>query len=309
MHPSRTRSSGWDVQNASMAGADVAPDHHADVVSLGTIGTRPGDIDPRLRQMPSTSTPRILVSEAGPGGYGLSRALTTTGQVCWVVAPSLIPTKPGDRVKTTRRDAITLARLLRSGALTPVDVPQGEDAAMRDLCRARAETLRALKAAPCQRTALLRRHARRAPGRAPWRPAHRRWLSEGVGPTPTPPRVCPASVRAGTDHPARLARLAPARTDQGPTWRLAPVGDALPARRGGPCPVAVTPVAARGARTRFDPPRPLRHSRGCTPSAYATGARRPPGGSTTTGHRPARRALVAGAWASRSPANSSRHRP
>jgi len=309
MHQSRPLSIGWDVQKASMAVASVAQEHHADVVSLGTSGTRPGDIDPRLRQMPSTSPHRILVSEAGPCGSGLSRSLTTKGQVCWGVAPSLLPQKPGDRVKTHRRDASTLARLLRSGDLPPVEVPQGEDAAMRDLCRAREETLRALQAAQCQRTAVLRRHALRSPGRATWRPAHLRWLSAVVCPTPTPPLVCQASVRAVTDHTARLARLAHALTDQVPTWRLAPVVDALQARRGVPCTVAVPTVAARGARTRFDHPRPLMHSLGCTPSADATGERRPPGGSTTTGHRHARRALVAGAWASRSPANISRHRP
>jgi transposase len=94
------------------------------------------------------------------------------------VAPSLIPKKPGDRVKTNRRDAIKLARLMRSGDLTPVSVPQVEEAAMRDLGRARAEALRARKAAPLRRTAFLLRHALRSTGRAPWRPAHLRGRRE-----------------------------------------------------------------------------------------------------------------------------------
>ena len=93
MHQSSTLYIGLDVHKESIAVAYVAQEHHADVVSLGTSGTRPGDIDPRLRQMPSTSPHRILVSEAGPCGSGLSRSLTTKGQVCWGVAPSLLPPK------------------------------------------------------------------------------------------------------------------------------------------------------------------------------------------------------------------------
>jgi transposase len=252
MHQSRTLSIGLDVHKASIAVAYVAQEHHAEVVALGTIGTRQCDIDPLIRKMPSKSQHRIFVSEAGPCGYGLCRSLTHKGHVCWVVAPSLLPTKPGDRVTTNRCDAITLARLMRSGDLPPVSVPQVEDAAMRDLCRARADTIRALKAAKCQRTAFLLRHAIRSTGRATWRPAHLRWRSEVVCPTPAQQSVFQAYVRAVTDHTERLARLEQARTDQVQTWRLAPVVDALQALRGVPCPVAVTTVAALGDLTRFD---------------------------------------------------------
>jgi len=180
---------------------------------------------------------------------------------------------------------------------------------MRDLGRARAEALRALTTAPCRLNALLRRHALRDPGRATWGPAPLRWLSAVVCPTPAQQSGCPAYLRAVPDHTARLARLDQARTDQGQPWRLAPVVDALQALRGGQGPVAVPTGAALGARTRFEPPRQLRHALGVTPSAYSTGERRRQGGSTQTGHRQARRALVDGAWASRSPATGSRHLP
>jgi transposase len=309
MHQSRTLSIGWDVHNESIAVAYVAQAHHAAVVFLGNIGTRQCDIDPRIRQMQSTSTHLLFVYEAGPCGDWLSRSLTTKGHVCWVVAPSLSPKKPGDRGNTNRRDALTLARLLRSGDRTPVDVPQVEDAAMRDLCRARAETIRALQAAQFQRKALLLRHAIRSTGRATWSPAHLRWLREVVCPTPAPQSVCQAYVRAVTDHTARLARLEHARTDQGQPWRRAPGVDALQALRGGQCTGAVTTGAARGDRTRCDHPRQLLHSLGFTPSAYSTGERRHQGGRTKTGHSHARRALVEGAWASRDPATISRHLP
>jgi len=167
---------------------------------------------------------------------------------------------------------------------------------MRDLCRARDETIRALQAVQCQRKAFLLRHDIRSTGRATWRPAHLRWLSEVVCPTPAQQIGCQAYIRAVTDHTERLARLEQARTDQVQTWRLAPVVDALQALRGGPCTVAVTTVAERGDRTQFAHPRPLRHSLGFTPSADSTGERRQQGGITTTGNSHARRALVAGAW-------------
>jgi transposase len=157
--------------------------------------------------------------------------------------------------------------------------------------------------------AFLLRHASRSTGRATWSPAHLRWRSEGVCPPPAPQLVCHADVRAVTDHTARRARLAHALTDQGQTWRLAPVVDALQALRRVPGTVAGTTVAARGDLTRFDPPRQLLHSLGFTPAAYATGERRRQGGLTKTGHSHARRALVEGAWASRDPANISRPRP
>src|SRR5262245_3125044 len=118
MHQSSTLDLGMDVHKDSIAVAYVAHVHHAEVVSLGNIGTRPCDLDQLIRRLQSKSPPLVFVSEAGPCGDWLYRDLTQKGQVCWVVAPSLIPQKPGDRVKTTRRAAITLARLMRSGDLT-----------------------------------------------------------------------------------------------------------------------------------------------------------------------------------------------
>ena len=180
---------------------------------------------------------------------------------------------------------------------------------MRDLCRAREDAIHDLKTAKFRLKAFLLRHDIRSTGRATWRPAHLRWLSEVVYPTPAQQIGCQAYIRAVTDHTERLARLEQARTDQVQTWRLALVVDALQALRGGPCTVAVTTVAERGDRTRFAHPRPLRHSLGFTPSADSTGERRRQGGITTTGNSHARRALVAGAWASRFPAKVSRPLP
>ena len=307
MHPSRTLYIGLDVHKESIAVAYVAQDHHAEVVSLGTIGTRQCDIDQLIRKMQSKSKHLIFVYEAGPCGDWLYRYLTKKGQVCWVVAPSLIPKKPGDRVKTNRRDAIKLARLMRSGDLTPVYVPTVDDEAIRDLCRAREDALRDLKTAKFRLTAFLLRHDIRSTGRATWGPAHLRWLSEVVCPTPAQQIVFQEYIRAVTEHTTRLERLEQELTDQVQTWRLAPVVAALQALRGVQCTVAVTTVAELGDLTRFENPRQLMNSLGVTPSEYSTGERRRQGGITKTGNTHARRALVEGAWASRSPAKVSRH--
>ena len=224
------------------------------------------------------------------------------------MAPSVLPHNAGDRVQTARRDAVQLARLRRSGDRTPGSVPTVEDEARRDRTRAREETRSDLKAATCRLTAVLLRHDRRYPGRATWGPAPRRWLAAVVCATPAPHLVFQASVRAVHEPTERLQRLEQALQEPVHTWRLQPVVEALPALRGGPCTVAVTIVAARGDLTHVDNPRPLMRYLGLTPSASSSGERRRQGAITTTGNTQARRALVEGAGAYRSPANVSRHR-
>jgi len=134
---------GLDVHKDSIAVAH-AQGHSADPpVFVGTVGTRQADLTKLVRRLQAKTADLVFAYEAGPCGYGLYRDLTAQGFRCQVVAPSLIPKKPGDKVKTDRRDAIELARLLRSGDLTRVYVPTVEDEAIRDLCRARGLKRRA----------------------------------------------------------------------------------------------------------------------------------------------------------------------
>jgi transposase len=158
MTQSSTLYVGMDVHKDAITVAYVAKDQGAEVVYLGSIGTRQCDIDNLIRQLQSKSKHLVFVYEAGPCGYWLYRYLTHTGHVCWVIAPSLLPPKAGDRVKTNRRDAVKLARLIRSGDLTPVYVPKVEDEAIRDLSRAREDALRDLKTAKYRLKAFLLRH-------------------------------------------------------------------------------------------------------------------------------------------------------
>jgi transposase len=182
MSQARTRFIGMDVHKDAIAVAYVAQDHGAEVTYLGSIGTRQGEIDHLIRKMQSKANHLIFVYEAGPCGSWLSRYLTKKGSDCWVVAPSLIPKKLGDRVKTDRRDAVQLARLARSGDLTSVYVPKVEDEAIRDLTRAREDAISDLKDATFRLKAFLLRHDIRYTGRANWGPAHLRWLSAVVCP-------------------------------------------------------------------------------------------------------------------------------
>jgi len=137
---SKTLYVGLDVHKDSIAIAYAHPEQ-GDVVSLGTIGTRAADITALLRKLEAKECRLHFAYEAGPCGYWLPRDFSRRGFACAVVAPSLIPRKAGDRVKTDRRDAVTLARLLRSGDLTPIYIPTVEDEAIRDVSRARDDAV------------------------------------------------------------------------------------------------------------------------------------------------------------------------
>jgi len=157
MAQSSTLFVGMDVHKETIAVAYVAPEPGADVTYLGTIGTRQCDIDQLIRKMQSKAPHLIFIYEAGPCGSWLYRYLQKKGYDCGVVAPSLIPKKAGERVKTDRRDAVQLARLARSGDLTPVYVPKVDDEAIRDLTRAREDVISDLKDAKFRLKAFLLR--------------------------------------------------------------------------------------------------------------------------------------------------------
>ena len=195
MSQSSTLYVGMDDPKESIAVAYVARDHDAQVMDLGTIGTRQADIDQLIQQLHSKAKHLVFVYEAGPCGSWLYRCLSKKGYVCWVVAPSLIPKKAGDRVKTDRRGAVQLARFMRSGDLSPVYVPTVEDEAIRDLWRAREDAIADLKAAKFRLKAFLLRHDIRYTGQATWGPAHLRWLSEVVCPIPAQQIVFQEYVR------------------------------------------------------------------------------------------------------------------
>jgi transposase len=305
---SKTLYVGLDVHKDSITVAYAPADRGAEVVSLGAIGTRQCDIDKLIRKLQAKGATPVCAYEAGPCGYWLYRYLTRRGFACHVVAPSLIPRKPGDRVKTDRRDAITLARLMRSGDLSSIYVLGIEDEALRDLNRGRDNAMQDLKRSKRRLKSFLLRQDIRHEGRANWNPAHLRWLAQVVCPTPPQQIVFfQEYVRAVSEQQERLQRLEHELHEAVKGWRLYPVVEAIQALRGVELTGAVILLADLGDITRFDTPRQLMSYLGLTPSEHSSGERRRQGGITKAGNSHARRALVEGAWAYRYPAKVSRH--
>jgi transposase len=169
---------GLDVHKATVCIAIAEGGRGGEVRQLGVFENRP-EILSKLASRVSKGGRRLnFCYEAGPCGYGLYRLLTGYQQECVVIAPSLIPMKAGDRVKTDRRDALTLARLHRAGELTAIWIPDAAHEAMCDLVRARATAVRVLaKARQHHLQGFLLRHERIYHGARGWTLAYRRWLA------------------------------------------------------------------------------------------------------------------------------------
>jgi transposase len=298
---------GLDVHKDSIAVAHAQGPCADPPVFVGAIGPRQADLDKLIRRLEAKASDLVFAYEAGPCGYGLYRDLTGRGFACHVVAPSLIPKKPGDKVKTDRRDAVELARLLRSGDLTGVYVPSVDDEAIRDICRARDAARLTMKNAKHRLKAFLLRLGLPYVGRADWNAAHRRYLAKVVCPTPAQQIVFQETLRAVDDEVERMRRLEAELRERAPAWRLYPVVEALQALRGVQWLVAITVVAELGDLTRFTSPRQLGAFVGLIPSEHSSGLSRRQGGITKTGNGRARRALIEGAWAYRHPAKVSQH--
>ena len=307
MPKSTTLFVGLDVHKDSISVAYAPGSSREEPTFLGPIGTRQADIDKLLRRLHSKASRLLFAYEAGPCGYVLYRYLSRKSLECLVVAPSLIPKKAGDRVKTDRRDAVQLARLLRSGDLTAVYVPAIEDEAIRDLSRAREDALIDLKSAKHRLKSFLLRLGLHYVGRADWNDAHRRYLSRVVCPTPAQQIVFQEYLRAVDEHAERIKRIHEQLREFLPSWRLRPLVEGFQALRGVQEITALTVVAELGDLTRFDSPRQLAAFIGVNPSEYSSGDSRRQGGITKAGNAHARRALVEGSWAYRFPAKVSPH--
>lgn len=234
--------------------------------------------------------------EAGPTGYGLYRQIKRLGHDCMVVAPSLIPQKPGDRVKTNRRDALGLAKLLRAGDLTAVWVPDERHEAMRDLSRARGAAVEDLRGKRQQVSSFLLRHGLHYPGKKTWTKAHMVWLA-GLKLAHAEQRIAfEEMLLAVRQAQERIERLEQAIRDAVADWSLAEVVTALMAMRGLDLISATTFLAEIGDLSRFQTPRELMAYLGLVPSEASTGDTVRRGPITKTGNRRARRILVECSW-------------
>jgi len=239
--------------------------------------------------------------EAGPTGYGLHRLIESLGHECMVVAPSLIPKRPGERVKTNRRDAVALAKLLRAGELTAVWVPDARHEAMRDLVRTREAAVDDLKSKRQQVLALLLRLGLHYTGKRTWTQAHWNWLV-GQNLAHREQRIAfEEMLQAVREAQQRIARLDQAIRAAIPDWSLAPAVTALMALRGLDLVSATIFLAEIGDLSRFATPRELMGYLGLTPSEHSSGDKVKRSGITKAGNWRARRVLVECAWSYRHP--------
>ena len=296
---------GMDVHGKTIAVA-VADSRSSEVRFIGQIVNTPEAITKLVDQLKASDARLSFCYEAGPCGYGIHRQLLSLKHDCQVVAPSLIPKKAGDRVKTDRRDALMLARLHRAGELTAVWVPDGEHEALRDLTRARGDIKDLERRARQRLLAFLLRHGRRFEGKANWTQAHFRWLETVKFDHPTQQIVMQEYIDTVVHCGKRVLALDKEIEQAAGKSVVWPVIEALMALRGVQLLTAVTTVAEIGDLKRFASAPQLMAYLGLVPSEHSSGERQRRGGITKTGNSHVRRVLVEASWTYRFPARKTR---
>ena len=296
---------GLDVHKQGIVVAVAEGGLRGEVREYGRIANTPAALDRLVRKLGREGMKLRFCYEAGPCGYGIQRHLSARGHECVVVAPSLIPRRAGDRVKTDRRDAASLAKLHRAGELTAVWIPDAGHEAMRDLVRARLDAVHACaghasscRASCCARAAIT--GGRHGPSciAAGWRgsSSSRRCITS----------CSRITSRRSKPPQARRDRLTAQIEAMLPDWTLAPVVAALQTMRGMALVNAATLIAELGDLSRFANPRQLMAYLGLVPSEHSSGASVKRGGITKAGNSAARRLLIEAAWTYRFPARVSR---
>jgi transposase len=296
---SKIRFVGLDVHAETIAVAVAEP--NGEVRSLGIIANRPESIRRLVRKLEPVEHLQFCY-EAGPTGYVLYWQLTALGAKCEVVAPSLVPSKPGDRVKTDRRDAGKLARSYRAGDLTAVWVPDAAHEALRDLVRAREAAKGDLLRARHRLSKFLLRHGRRRPEsmKSPWTSAHMEWIKTKIHFDQPAQEVVLTDYVHEVEHlVARIERLDQAvlKAARSAPPRMQAVIEGLQALRGIAQVTAVTIVAELGEISRFAKARQLMGFSGLVPRENSSGKRERRGAITKTGNAHLRRVVVEAAWA------------
>lgn len=299
---------GLDTHKEFIEVASLEDGFQGKATQHGRISTAKVSIKKLIRQFESKFPHATLhfVYEAGPCGYWIYRLITSLGHPCYVVAPSLIPKKPSEKVKTDKRDALKLAYAVKNCDVSPIYVPEPEDEAVRDLSRIREIAMRDLNDARRQLKALLLRNNINYPGTANWSAKHLRWLTELVLPHPAQHIVLQESLNTISERVARLERLDNQLAHHIMQWRYFPLVKAVQAMRGVALLVAAGMVAELGDLTRFEHPRQLMSFLGLVPSEHSSGGKRKLGSITKTGNVRARRLLIEGAQSYRHPANVSK---
>lgn len=295
---------GLDVHKESISAA-VAANGEEEVRYVGTIPNNSAALLSLIRKMTSTSAIPCFVYEAGPGGYTLYRHLQELGYVCLVAAPSLLPRKPGDKIKTDRRDAMMLARLYRAGELSGIYVPERDDEAMRDLFRARNVAKRVEKEARQNLLSFLLRNGIVYPGTRHWTKMHWNWLHALSLPHPVQQLTLQEYIDAILQSRSRVTRLEAMLQQSVVGWRHESLVKRLQVLRGVSFLTAVGIVSELGDLRRFPSARHLMAYAGLVPSESSSGKTVRRGGITKTGNSNVRWLLVESAWSYRLKARKS----
>jgi len=298
---------GLDTHKSFIQVAVLQEQRGATPEHLGRIKSNKSALIKLTQQLQSKYPKATLhfVYEAGPCGYWTYRLLTSLGHCCYVVAPSLIPKKPGDRVKTDKRDAAKLAKLFKAEELTPIYVPEAEDEAIRDLSRARETAMKDLKDAKFQLKGFLLRNNVQATVNDNWSKKHLRWLTDLILPHYSQQIVLQEMIMTISERMQRLQRLDNELLHQVKNWRYYPVVKAIQAMRGVRLLVALGTIAELGDLRRFDHPRKLMAYLGLVPTESSSGGKTRRGSLTKCGNSRARRLLVEGAHTYKHKANIS----
>jgi transposase len=291
---------GLDVHKASISVTTAEEGRDGEVRFIGTIPNTPTDVAKLAKRLANEGRRLEFCYEAGGCGYGIYRQLVDLGHGCTVAAPTLIARKPGDRIKTDRRDSQKLALQHRFGDLTAVWVPDPVHEAIRDLVRARMDAVMQLMRARQQCLAFLLRHGRNyGPGKKNWTLRHRRWLATQQFDQTTHQIVFQDYVEAVWSAQDRRDQLEARISEMLSDWSMAPLVEALRTVRGIDLISSVIFVAAVGDLGRFESPRQLMAYLGLVPSEQSSGSRIRRGGITRAGNGEARRMLVEAAWSYR----------
>ncbi len=293
---------GLDVHKNSISVSVAEEGRDGEVRFFGHIGNTRRAMCRLVERLSRDERVLRFCYQAGPCGYGIYRQLSGLGKDCVVVAPSLIPRKPGVRVKTDRRDSGMLAKAHRAGELTDIWVPDAEHEAMRDLVRARGAAVRDVRKARQRLSGfLLRQH--RLYGRKSWTQTHRRWLAKLSFEHPAQQIVLQEYLDAVDTAETRRDRVG--ARDRGAAAGVvdgAGGGGMNQAMRGFAMITATTLIAEMGDLRRFDSPSQAMASVGLVPSEHSSGDKTRRGPITKTGNRRARTALLEAAWTTRFPA-------
>ena len=293
-HSIKTKYVGLDVHKDSIVIA-VADEGRVAARVIGTIPHEWKALRKELDKLGPRSTVHCCY-EAGPTGYGLARSLKAAGWSCDVIAPSLVPKKSGERIKTDRRDAVKLAQNHRAGELVPVFIPDEPTEAIRDLERARAGAKKAERVVRHQLSKFLLRHGKRYPGRTTWNSVHQAWISQQTFVEPAQQYVLADGLAAVEAATLRVQQLTERLRHLVEGWHLGPLVKALQAMRGVELVTAVTLAAEVGDFRRFATATDFMGYVGLIPSEQTSGDHRRQGPITKTGNTHIRRVLIEAAW-------------